>query len=147
MVRSFSFWLNERVKRGVNTMVDEDLRLVVFSRYISKGPFLIKDSSLNCADSQLFSLWRQRGYAEILADLEQTHVNNILWVAYYFDGIWRDSVPAEEMQLCKKCSKNLVEYAQKKMTIKRPQLQKLFESNRALIRRALTSWSKGESEN
>jgi hypothetical protein len=123
-------------------------QFVVLSRYRSKGPFHLKDSNFNCADSRLFIKFNQRGRAEILVDLGKTYYSNDLWVAYYIFGTWNYSVPFNEMGLCKKCSKKLLEYIQESLKdYSEEELDKLFLSNRKIIREALTSWSKGEIGN
>jgi hypothetical protein len=123
-------------------------QFVALSRYISKGPFHLKDSNFNCADSRLFIKLNQRGYAEILVDLGKTYYSNDLWMAYYIFGTWNYSVPFYEMGLCKKCSRKLFEYIQESLKdYSEEELDKLFLSNRIKMREALNSWSKGEIAN
>lgn len=128
---------------------------VVVSRYCSKGPYHIKGptirsigDNLNCADSRLLvRSFHPRGYAEILVDLEKTDYFKSLWVAYYFEGIWRHSEQSQEMMLCKKCAQNILIMVQEELNCSAPEKRKMINSNQKLIDEALTSWSRGEPGN
>ena len=116
-----------------------DLYLILWSRYYSKGPFHFKDQTLNCSESKLL-VKIGRGYSEVIIDLQKSQLNEHLWVAYYFARIWYRSEPFEEMQLCKKCAKNAFDSIGETFEYPQVELINLIDLNKKMIQEAVTSW-------
>jgi hypothetical protein len=74
-------------------------------------------------------------------DLQTTEAYGSLWMAYYFPGeYWHSSIDANEFGLCKKCTKNIMEYVKNELSITEGEKTNLIKSNKDMINEAIREW-------